>query len=73
LNWPGFASTLCLAALAAVVTPESCLTPAPSDERVTCLQGCARQKDSCIIEATDAEGLHTCDRQSATCGATCGS
>jgi hypothetical protein len=43
----------------------------PSPERVACLQGCAREKDRCLLEATNADGVIACDSRSRECNAAC--
>jgi hypothetical protein len=43
----------------------------PSPERIACLQGCARDKDRCLLAATNAEGVITCDGHSRECNDTC--
>jgi len=43
----------------------------PSQERVDCLQSCARQKDSCILQASNAMAIQQCDSRGAWCSEQC--
>jgi hypothetical protein len=43
----------------------------PSEERLNCLQACARQKDSCLLEATNAAAIQRCDLEGQRCSETC--
>jgi hypothetical protein len=43
----------------------------PSEEELACYQGCAREKDSCILQASTAREIQRCDRVGARCSAVC--
>jgi hypothetical protein len=43
----------------------------PSEERVGCLQSCARGKDSCMLGATTAAGVQDCDARGSSCSKGC--
>jgi hypothetical protein len=43
----------------------------PSEERVGCLQSCARGKDSCMLGATTAVGVQDCDARGSSCSKGC--
>ena len=43
----------------------------PSQERVDCLQSCARQKDGCILQASNAMAIEQCDSRGAWCSEQC--
>jgi len=43
----------------------------PSEERLSCLNGCAREKDSCILNAMTPAGIQACDARARTCSVPC--
>ena len=43
----------------------------PSEERLGCLNGCAREKDSCMLNATTAESIQACDENARLCALPC--
>jgi hypothetical protein len=43
----------------------------PSEERIGCLAGCAREKDACILAATTPAGIQECDSRGARCSEGC--
>ena len=43
----------------------------PSEERLGCLNGCAHEKDSCMLNAMTADGIQACDARARACSAPC--
>jgi hypothetical protein len=43
----------------------------PSEERLGCLNGCAREKDQCMLNAMTAQGIGVCDAQARRCAEPC--
>jgi hypothetical protein len=43
----------------------------PSEERLGCLQGCGRDKDSCMLAAMTPPHIQYCDARSAACNDSC--
>jgi hypothetical protein len=43
----------------------------PSEQRLDCLNGCAREKDSCMLGATTAEAIQACDENARICSLPC--
>ena len=43
----------------------------PSEERLGCLNGCARGKDQCTLNAMTAQGIESCDYQARLCTEPC--
>jgi hypothetical protein len=43
----------------------------PSEEELACYQGCAREKDSCILQASTAQQIQQCDSVGVRCSAVC--
>ena len=43
----------------------------PSEQRLGCLNGCAHEKDSCILNAMTPEGIQACDARARACAAPC--
>jgi hypothetical protein len=66
---PRPARPLVAAALFAPLT--ACFALPPDPVVVECLNGCARQKDACLVGATSADGIQRCDGQSLSCNAGC--
>jgi hypothetical protein len=48
-----------------------CFPPGPSEERLGCLQGCAGEKDQCMLEAMTAPAIQACDARASACSGTC--
>lgn len=46
-------------------------TVGPSEERLQCLSGCARENDSCLLAAMNADQIQQCDLRDQRCSATC--
>jgi hypothetical protein len=44
----------------------------PSDEQVRCYQVCARDKDACMLSASTAEQIQSCDARGSRCTESCG-
>jgi hypothetical protein len=44
----------------------------PSDEQVRCYQACARDKDACMLSASTAEQIQSCDARGSRCTESCG-
>jgi hypothetical protein len=59
-----------LAGLAAVSALASC-NLGPSEERLGCLNGCAREKDQCMLNAMTPQGIQACDAQAGLCSEPC--
>jgi len=53
-----------------LVVATSCYMP-PSESEILCYQGCAQQKDACMLAATTAAQIQGCDQQSAHCSGGC--
>ena len=51
----------------------ACTAPPPAHgpRYDDCVAACARQKDACMIEATNASAVTACDAQSRQCGGQC--
>jgi hypothetical protein len=49
----------------------ACCFVGPSPEKIACLQRCARQKDSCLLAASNATSIAVCDERSQACGDGC--
>jgi hypothetical protein len=45
--------------------------PAHTPEYYACVDGCAREKDACMLEAPSAQAVNACDDQSQRCGEVC--
>jgi hypothetical protein len=58
---------LLVAALAELAT--ACFEP--SEAQLGCYRGCGAEKDACILAATTAAQIQTCDVRSSRCTATC--
>ncbi len=43
----------------------------PSEERLGCLNGCARQKDQCMLDAMTPQGIQACDLRASECSKPC--
>lgn len=43
----------------------------PSQERLDCLNGCAREKDACMLEAHNAAYVRMCDIRARQCHVVC--
>jgi len=43
----------------------------PSEERLGCLNGCAREKDQCMLSAMTAQGIQACDANARACSEPC--
>jgi len=43
----------------------------PSEERLGCLNGCAREKDQCMLNAMTAQGIQACDARARQCTEPC--
>ena len=43
----------------------------PSEQRLGCLNGCAREKDQCILNAMTSQGIAACDAQARDCSRPC--
>ncbi len=43
----------------------------PSEERLGCLNGCAREKDQCMLNAMTPQGIQACDEAARQCSAPC--
>jgi hypothetical protein len=43
----------------------------PSEERLSCLNGCAREKDSCMLNAMTPAGIQACDGRARACSVPC--
>jgi hypothetical protein len=43
----------------------------PSDERLGCLNGCAREKDQCMLNAMTPQGIRACDESARQCSEPC--
>jgi len=63
-NWIVGGALLALAALAACAV-------GPSEQRLGCLNGCAREKDQCVLSAMSARGIESCDQQARVCSEPC--
>ena len=48
-----------------------CFAMGPSEERLGCLNGCAREKDQCMLDAMTAPAIQACDVRARTCSETC--
>jgi hypothetical protein len=48
-----------------------CGPPGPSEERLGCLNGCAREKDECMLNAMTPPAIAWCDGRARACGGTC--
>lgn len=56
----------------AVVLSTGCYVPPNEDqEQVRCYQACGREKDSCMLAATNAAQVQRCDERSSRCSAVC--
>lgn len=42
-----------------------------NEARSRCQKWCASEKDTCMLEATNAEEIHGCDKQSLICTSGC--
>jgi hypothetical protein len=62
----GLAATLVLA-----MGGSGCLFVRPNPERSTCLASCVRDKNACLLEASRAAQLETCDDRSQECQRPC--
>lgn len=58
------------AVLMGLVLLEAC-NLGPSEERLSCLNGCARQKDQCMLDAMTPQGIQACDWQASRCSEPC--
>jgi hypothetical protein len=57
---------------AAAVALAACVYPEPaSPARRQCFHQCARDKDACVLAATNADALQACDDESRACGHRC--
>ena len=45
--------------------------PGPSEQRLNCLQGCARDKDGCMLAAMTPPQIEYCDGRSTYCNQGC--
>jgi len=43
----------------------------PSEQRLNCLNGCAREKDSCVLNAMTPDGIQACDARARACSVPC--
>jgi hypothetical protein len=43
----------------------------PSEERLGCLNGCAREKDQCMLNAMTPQGIVACDARAQQCTGPC--
>jgi hypothetical protein len=43
----------------------------PSEQRLGCLNGCAHEKDSCVLNAMTPDGIQACDARARACSAPC--
>jgi hypothetical protein len=43
----------------------------PSEERLNCLNGCASEKDQCMLNAMTAQGIQACDARARQCSEPC--
>ncbi|MES1174634.1 MAG: hypothetical protein ABUL62_09900 [Myxococcales bacterium] len=43
----------------------------PSEERLGCLNGCAAEKDQCMLNAMTAQGIQACDVRARQCTEPC--
>lgn len=43
----------------------------PGEEQLRCYQACARDKDSCMLQAMNARQIQACDQRGAHCGELC--
>lgn len=43
----------------------------PSEERLGCLNGCAREKDQCMLNAMTPQGIEACDVRARQCTEPC--
>lgn len=43
----------------------------PSEERLNCLNGCAREKDQCMLSAMTPGGIRACDDRARRCTEPC--
>ena len=66
VGWRGIAGAL----LPVLVGTAGCI-PGPSDERLSCLNGCGRAKDDCVLRAMTAPAVQACDWRGKECSATC--
>ncbi|MET0794143.1 MAG: hypothetical protein ABW061_21655 [Polyangiaceae bacterium] len=57
--------------LGGVLIPLAACFVGPSEERLGCLNGCARQKDQCMLNAMTAQGIQACDWQARQCTEPC--
>jgi hypothetical protein len=48
-----------------------CFALGPSEERLGCLNGCAREKDQCMLEAMTAPAIQVCDAHGRGCSGAC--
>jgi hypothetical protein len=57
--------------IAILLGSSGCVALGPSEERLGCLNGCAREKDQCMLDAMTAPGIQACDARSGACSETC--
>ena len=43
----------------------------PSEQRLGCLNGCAKEKDACVLNAMTPDGIEACDARARACSAPC--
>jgi hypothetical protein len=43
----------------------------PNPNRAPCLRNCAEQKDVCMLEATSAQAIQSCDVHERSCSSIC--
>ena len=43
----------------------------PSEQRLGCLNGCAREKDQCMLDALSSQGIQACDERAHSCTEPC--
>lgn len=58
-----------LALLVVMLGASSCAFQNP--HRLPCLRQCADEKDTCVLEATDAQAIQSCDVHEKRCSALC--
>jgi len=63
-------SLICCAVLFSVMTLAAC-NVGPSEERLGCLNGCAREKDQCMLNAMTPQGIRACDARASSCTEPC--
>lgn|GEM_PF-2131597 len=58
----------CLPWLALLLLLSGC---GPNPNRAPCIRNCAQQKDACMLEATNASEVQSCDTHEMSCSSIC--